>query len=397
MGIQGLKSFIKKHAPDAFITVPITKFSGKRIAIDSNNWIHTKMSAARKKVIMDIPDLSIEQPDQHKIQHEWLCSIVNFVLKLLSYNVTPVFIFDGSHPPEKKAKQNKSKEEREKLKHSIDELYSSFHSCLTDEDRQQINLTLKKKLCNYVTITNEEHIMVKKLIKGLGLPFYIAIGDGERLCSSLCYEEQVAASFSADIDNLVYRCPLTITNLSKSKIVDNGISIPQFDCIRLDKVLLGLNMSHATFVDLSIMTGCDYNTNIKGYAVVRSFNLLKNVLSIDNLPSNLDISCLNHFVCRDLFSYKTSKELTSPDCNGVLDIDKSSFTTLSKTLSELGIGHLTSNVISVYHSSLQGANGLIDDLELQLVPHYVIQRPSLYLNILTPQPTIKLNILPLPN
>lgn len=379
MGVKGLKHTIEKHAPNAFVTIPMSKFSGKRIAIDGNYWMYKYLSSARKTVIMSIPDILVEEPNINRIHQEWFISLVKFVIKFLSYNIIPVFIFDGVHPIQKRAKQKKSREQREKLKLSIDELYNKATTPDFD-DHYKVNFDLKKKLCNYTVISKDEHAMFKKLVKELGLPYFIAKGDGEQLCSSLCYEGKVAASYSRDIDNLVYRCPLTIINMYSNN------SESMFECIRLDTALEGLEMSHATFVDFSIMSGCDFNTNMKGYASGRSFNLMKQCLSIDNLPSNLNTKCLDHLNCRELLSYKTSEKLTLPNNNSQLFINKEA--PVRDVLKSFGIEDWTDNLLSAYFSSIAGEDGLLDELNLKLVPHYVIYPPRVKLNILTPQPTI---------
>jgi 5'-3' exonuclease len=61
------------------------------------------------------------------------------------------------------------------------------------------------------------------------------------------------------------------------------------------------------------MSGCDFNTNMHGYGVAKSFALLKKYGSIDLLPTNLDITCLNHVRCREIFSYRCTKDLLLND------------------------------------------------------------------------------------
>jgi 5'-3' exonuclease len=57
------------------------------------------------------------------------------------------------------------------------------------------------------------------------------------------------------------------------------------------------------------MSGCDFNTNMYGYGVAKSYTLLKKYGSIDLLPKNLDITCLNHIRCREIFTYISSSQL----------------------------------------------------------------------------------------
>lgn len=407
MGINRINPLLKNHAPDAFFTIPITMLSGKRIAIDGNNWMYTNMAIARKKVIRKT-DISVSEPNPLEIRREWFLSAITFILGWLSYNITPVFIFDGTHPPEKDETKAKRRDQRIALKAEIDILYEQIR---TDTLSCSANIVdqLRKKLLNYNVVSPEDFELFKIVIKGIGIPCLQAVGDGEKLCSVLCIEGKVSGVFSADTDNLVYGCPLVINKFSDICSYDeNGFKICHLECVRLDKILFGLSFSYERFVDLCIMSGCDYNKNIPGYAAIKSYKLLQNICSIDNLPRNLNIECLKHIRCRELFKYEPSDNLiindnienvisTSSDppvdflmiqqeSHNFLDVDKRAITIARDYLEMAGVSGQISNIISVYNQITPPTDGLIKDLNFTPINTIHTSNPKvkyLTLNILS--------------
>ena len=301
MGINNINKFLKDKVPNAFFSLNIDKLRGKKIAIDGAHWAFTNMAIARK-IVVNKTNLLTNDLDNNEIRKEWFSLCLNFLLLLLSHNITPIVIFDGENPIEKTDTKSERRETQINYKDKIDNLTLQLKATSTKE----IAETLKKSLRNYIHISSENFLLFKTTIASLGIPCIQAKGEGEQLCSSLCIDGLVAAVFSADTDNLVYGCPLLLTNFK-------GGNVCQFECVRIDTILQELNISHKIFIDLCIMSGCDFNTNMHGYGVAKSFALLKKYVSIDLLPSNLDITCLNHVRCREIFSYRGSKDLLLND------------------------------------------------------------------------------------
>ena len=361
MGVKNINALIKKHSPDAFFNIPIDSFSGKRIAIDGNNWAFVNMANARKRVVRRT-DISQQRPDQLEIRREWLLSLTNFVIGWLSYGVTPVFVFDGEHPVEKDQTKAKRKENKVSAKTRIEELYKQLEN-IDLEFPGNILEQLQKELCNYNYIPTEDFELLKIIIKGIGVPCLQAEGDGEKLCSALCVEGKVAAVFSTDTDNLVYGCPLVITGYSDQYSYDEyNQKVQNVDCVRIDRVLSGLKISHQSFVDLCIMSGCDYNTNMPGCASVKSFALLQKHGSIDNLCNLMDVSCLNYKRCRELFKLCESSKLTGDPL--FLNIDKTCLATCRDYLEMGGIAGQVNRLVSVYSNAPDAKDGTLEKLNL---------------------------------
>lgn len=364
MGIKSLNPFLRKQSPDAFFHLPIEDFSKKRIAVDANNWMYTNMALARKKIIRKT-DITIQRPDSLEIRKEWFLLLINFITGWMCYGVTLVFVFDGKHPPEKYETQAKRKQSRVSVKQEIDDLYKQLEN-IDLEFPGNVAEQLRKKLCNYNVISPEDFDLFKSVVKGIGMPYLQAEGDGERLCSSLCIEGKVAAIFSSDTDNLVYGCPLIITGYSELCSYDEyGNKISHVDCLRVDKVLECMKISHSLFVDLCIMSGCDYNTNIPGYGTVKSLGLLKKYGSVENLTDKIDLSCLKYQRCRELFAYTESLKLTEDPL--ILNIDKNCLATCRDYLEMAGVAGQISRLVNIYTISPEPSDGTLDQLEIKSV------------------------------
>lgn len=415
MGIKGINTLLRRHAPDAFFTIPIIWLSGKRMAIDGNNWMYTNITIARKKVI-NKTDVAVQEPNPQEIRREWFLSALNFVIGWLSYNVTPVFVFDGRHPPEKDETKSKRRDARIATRAKIDALYQQLNRDILERPANIVE-ELRKELRNYNFISNEDFELFKMVMRGIGIPCLQATGDGEQLCSSLCIEGKVAAVFSVDTDNLVYGCPLVITGYSENCTYDEyGNRVAHLDCVRLDRVIDGLKISHSMFVDLCIMSGCDFNTNMPGYAAIKSFTLLQKYGSIDDLPRNLNTECLKHIRCREIFAYAPSDQLTikqdtpetvedlieagyefannpglntiTPELVGPLDINKRAIATARDYLEMAGVSGQIERIIACYHKVIPSSDGYIDVLNLNPAPRYTPPAPRVILNIITRSPAV---------
>ncbi len=394
MGPKNISKIIKRHAQNAFFSMPIEWLSGKRVAVDAYNWMYINMATARKKVI-NKTDVAMQEPNQYEIRKEWFLALINFIIGWSSYNITLVFVFDGKHPPEKDATKEERRNKRIAARKKIDDLYEQLRGDILD---QPINIVdeLRKELKNYNYIPPEDFDLFKNVLRAIGMPCLQATGDGEQLCASLCIDGRVAAVFSTDYDNFALGAPIIIIGFSDSCTYNEfGHKIPHVDCVRLDRILTGLNMSHDLFVDLCIMSGCDFNTNIPRHGSIKSYNLLQKHGSIDKLPNTLDITCLNHIRCRDIFRYVSSQQLTvvEDDDLPLLDINKSALTTSREYLELAGISGQISRIITCYQNIHPATDGYIEQLNLEPAPHYIPPQRKLTLNIISP-PKLTLNIIP---
>lgn len=299
-----------------FKVKPLSTFRGCRIAIDANNWMFTHMAVAHKRNI-EVTDILLRAVDRKNTLKLWLERLVDELVTYLTSGVTPVFVFDGEYPEEKKETKEKRSKDKQAVRSRIEELRRELAE-LDILDRSQAKITEFKKLLSQDTyITREEITLLQTTLTKLGIPWLQAKGEGEKLCSMLAIEGRVSAVFSTDTDNLTYGCPCLITSFERP--TQEG---PMVTIIETDEVLDFIDMSYNSFIDLCIMAGCDYNENIRNLGVGKAYKLLKQHGTIEKVLPHIkgDPSCLKYEVCRRLFTYVPSNELIANPETSSLDV-----------------------------------------------------------------------------
>lgn len=320
MGIEGLTRWIREHHPQAISTVELSSFSGRRVAIDATNVLYEMWSSAYRERLK-LTNVLYTEVDRKEVEVRCLEKVFEYTRRILSCGVLPVFVFDGDYHEKKRlyahVRRRGSKDKaREKLKGLEEEI-----ALLGLEGKNIHYLENKRKLLAQVETPEQEMETMKNALFASGLPSIQADYEAEKLCSQLCYEGRVDAVISSDSDNLAHGCLLLIT---KIRLGEDGEFGEAFSLLTL---LESAELTFASFVDLCIMAGCDYNKNIDGIGIGRAYKLLKEHGSIENLPNvafkkRLDTSILEYPVCREIFSLQKSSKLTSELSLDIVPMDK---------------------------------------------------------------------------
>ena len=313
MGIKDINKLLKEVAPQAFMTVPLTVFSNKKIAIDAHLRIHEFMSITHTNVIKAMNN-PLDVIDYDKILKLAIEMAMEFNMTLFSYRITPVWIFDGPPVASKMKCLKDRKAEKmkriEKVEIKREELASKHVLKVTKEDFD----SFKHTLCQNIKIGMAEINEFRRVFTSLGIPNFVAKGDGEKLCSALAREPSaldpsggvIVGVWSCDTDNYALGTPILI------KKFGNKISnVHQVEIVHLPTILNVMNIDLTFLVDLCIMCGCDFNENMYMIGIKKSLILMRQHLSIDNLPSHfkntpLNREVLDHINCREAFAYEPS-------------------------------------------------------------------------------------------
>tara|TARA_B100001093_G_C26713802_1_gene964679 strand:+ start:29 stop:1057 length:1029 start_codon:yes stop_codon:yes gene_type:complete len=301
MGIKNLNSFLKKHCPDVFKTVPLSSYKDTMLAIDISLYLFKYKALYGEK---------------------WLNAFVNLICVLRRQDIECVFVYDNGAPPEKKQEQDSRREQRDKLKAKIEQLEKDIcnyesNMVITDLLRQisdkgekekrrllvgnKGNINIRyvkgylhkiKKQC--ISISESDFVLTRQLFDAMGIPYVIAKEEAEAYGANLCVNKIVHGVVSEDTDVLTYNTPIFITNLDVSK--ETCIEL------RIADILNDLSLTYEQFRDLCIMFGTDYNKNIKGVGPETTYKLIKEHKTIENLPEKYDKTILNHNRSRELFT-----------------------------------------------------------------------------------------------
>lgn len=184
-----------------------------------------------------------------------LVGLFHRTIQFMENGVKPIWVFDGK-PPELKSyvldqrKENKLKAEEEK-------------QVLIDAGDLE---GAKRMAGRSVRVTPEMMEDAKKLLKLMGTPVIEAPGEAEAQCAIITSMGLTYATASEDMDSLTFGTNFLLRgfNSKKEPIIQ----------IELAQVLEGFGMTHEQFVDLCILCGCDYTTNIPGIGPVKAFKLI---------------------------------------------------------------------------------------------------------------------------
>lgn len=390
MGIKDFNPTLKKRASDAYFKVSALNFSGYRIAIDAPIWIHKNLSTAKASALQNLDSSCVL--DENLVRRNLYDALFSFIINWLARGVTPIFVFDGKHDSAKKKTHEERRAKAQKELQLVADAYRSLGfnvvigergidipapsaaadplallSARNSSDFKNLKQTIIN--CSYIGGINYNEVY--DMLKTLGIPTIRAIGDGERLCAALCREGKVAAVYTTDTDTLVHGAPLIITGFSSY-----GDS-PKVDCVRLDKILQGLQLQYPNFVEWAIMCGCDYNEHIKGVGPISALKHIKTYGFIHNIPKEIinDVSCLNAETCRTLFQPLYAKQLCTEFTTTIELPPISDFITYLKSLS-LDIAYNTIESIYTAVGYMQPTNDGTITRDDPIINPFVVAKPS---------------------
>ena len=246
MGIKHLNKFLRDEAQKSIKFISLEELSGKKIAVDISIYMYKYAS-----------------------EGTLLENMYLMLSTLKYYNISPVFIFDGKPPPEKKELLIKRKEDKQDAENEYNKLKKQLENKEIDNVEKQdvINsMDILKKKFIYVSKNDIEN--VKKLIRAYGATYYDAPGEADELCALLVIKNKVWACLSEDMDMFVYGCARVIRYLSllnKTAVLydTNGI-------------LNTLGITQKELRQICVISGTDYSFN-------KNYKITNNI--IDNSPT----------------------------------------------------------------------------------------------------------------
>ena len=318
MTIKNLWPFLKKNYPQVFENIDQSQFAGYRVFIDAGSLLFVFRCSCRSAVI-DRTNVLVEPVNEQAVDMMWFRRVLEFMIRMISQGITPVLVYDGPSPLEKSEvkleRDSIRRETLDKLRELMSQPVDILADVLTHDGRDR--LTRARKLLSASTSIPEESMNnMKYFIKVLGIPWIQCNTEAERLCSILVREGHGIASFSPDGDGLGHGCPILIRKEGDPR-PDKDRPISTYNIVQLHKVLSALSMDQFKLTETCIMSGCDYNTNIKNggrngktaIGISRAVKLIQTYGSIDNLPPEYNLSCLRHQACRLLFQEVPSSTL----------------------------------------------------------------------------------------
>lgn len=272
MGIRGLNTIIKKYAEDAIKTFDISNYKNSKVAIDCSILLYKFKYASRA-------------------ENSHLIGIANRVKFYLMNGILPVFIFDGVPPDAKRVTLVKRQTNKEKMYVRLEELRASNPE--TEQEKKSIDEEIEKLLSQLIVIKKSHIDDSKELLEKAGIPYCTAPEDAEKYCAFLQRNGLVDYTVTDDTDASTFGCPIILKTSINKNITE----------INTNVILDRFGMSHDSFVDFCILSGCDYTEPIPQIGPVTSYNLIKKHGSIEEILKTMpkEYPNFNYEISRKIF------------------------------------------------------------------------------------------------
>jgi 5'-3' exonuclease len=259
MGIPKLNTYLmnncSKHSIDK---KHLSIFTGKTIVIDTSIYLYKY--AATNSIIE---------------------SLYQMIRTFKYYNITPIFIFDGKPPDEKKEliyKRNDLKTIAETKRNIADVEYKSLYNKInkTTEDYNKLNTIMVtinnlKKQCVRISWNDTEK--ARTLLTMCNVEYYNAEGEADELCVHMVLSKKAWACLSDDMDMFVYGCTRVMRgfNLNSHTVIFYNIN----------GILRDLDLHMTDFRRVAVLSGTDYNIDLSINIddVFKNFKLFKNSIN----------------------------------------------------------------------------------------------------------------------
>ncbi|RDW22944.1 flap endonuclease 1 [Yarrowia lipolytica] len=276
MGIKGLNKLLMEHCPAALRSSEIKNFGGRKVAIDASMSLYQFVIAVRQA---DGQQLTNENGET--TSH--LMGMFYRTLRMVDNGIKPVYVFDGKPPVLKSGELAKRKERREEALKKIEELKQQVEDGEEGEETKEAQEDVTRFEKRTVRVTPEQNDEAKKLLTLMGIPIVEAPCEAEAQCAKLAEAGKVYAAASEDMDTLCFGSPVLLRHLTFSEAKKMPISE-----INFAKILEGLEMTHAQFIDLCILLGCDYADTIRGVGPQTALKLMKEHGSLEKIVEHIE-------------------------------------------------------------------------------------------------------------
>lgn len=298
MGICDINNTLKKYAPSSFLRKPLKNFRGKAIGIDASLWAYKAKSSAMKDVVSKFTKLT-DTPDPETLISLMRKQFYGFIDRLTTFDITPVWIFDGETHPAKLAVDLRKKAKQAQKKSLEEKKEEILQMDILDQERAMPKYRASLIACS--PPTRDEINMIKESVDFLGLPKFTAPYDAEIYASKLSELGFLAAVWTTDTDTYATGANITITGFS-GKTSEDGVLV---DIVAKYYMLKELDITQEELTDLCILHGCDFNQRSKGFGPVSIINKLRdfdwNLDKLRESDTKIEWCCLNIDECRSIF------------------------------------------------------------------------------------------------
>ena len=230
MGIRGLGGFLKWKVPQARKTLKWPTHQNQRWGIDCSCLLYRARGAGLNPLTV----------------------IAGLIVKMRSYKIVPIVVFDGRPPSAKSDILDQRRTVRVAAHKEMAEIEAELSSPeLSDQDKitkEHRHAALQKKA---PTVSSVEKDALKQFLYAAGVLFVTASGEADDLLAYLARSGDIQAVMSTDTDMLPRGIPVLINPETPDCTVLTEYT--------LNDVLSGLELTYPQFVDACMLMGSDYS------------------------------------------------------------------------------------------------------------------------------------------
>ncbi|KAF5451230.1 hypothetical protein F2P56_026350 [Juglans regia] len=283
MGIKGLTKLLADNAPKAMKEQKFESYFGRKVAIDASMSIYQFLI-----VVGRIGTEMLTNEAGEVTSH--LQGMFTRTIRLLEAGIKPVYVFDGKPPDLKKQELAKRYSKRADASQDLAEAVETGNK----ED-------IEKFSKRTVKVTKQHNEDCKRLLRLMGVPVIEAPSEAEAQCAALCKSGKVYAVASEDMDSLTFGAPRFLRHLMDPS--SRKVPVMEFE---VAKTLEELNLTMDQFIDLCILSGCDYCDSIRGIGGQTALKLIRQHGSIENILENIN---KERFHIPDDWPYQEARQL----------------------------------------------------------------------------------------
>ncbi|KAL5138572.1 Flap endonuclease 1 [Glycine soja] len=272
MGIKGLTKLLADNAPKSMKENKFESYFGRKIAIDAS------MSIYQFLIVVGRSGTEMLTNEAGEVTSH-LQGMFSRTIRLLEAGIKPVYVFDGKPPDLKKQELAKRYSKRAEATEDLSE-------ALETANKEDIEKFSKRT----VKVTKQHNDDCKRLLRLMGVPVVEAPSEAEAQCAALCKAGKASSYLlcvygvaSEDMDSLTFGAPKFLRHLMDPS--SKKIPVMEFE---VAKILEELNMTMDQFIDLCILSGCDYCDSIRGIGGLTALKLIRQHGSIENILENLN-------------------------------------------------------------------------------------------------------------
>lgn len=238
MGIPKLNQYLTRHCSDKSIGKKhLSIFNGKTIVIDASIYLY-----------------------KFNGNGTLIESIFQMVRIFQYYNITPIYIFDGQPPEEKRILLD----ERKTIKNDAEDKYNALSNnynalalmpnktLIMQSKLEDMKIEMAKLKGKFVRVRRSDTQNVRNLLNLLTIEHYTADGEADVMCVQMVLNNFAWACMSDDMDMFVYGC----TRVMRFMSLHNHTVM----FYNINGILRELKIPMTDFRKIAVMSGTDYNT-----------------------------------------------------------------------------------------------------------------------------------------